>query len=69
MWSVLDGSTLAVIKTPDAEAPPNMNVQSVLTIDVWEHAYSVDRQNARANHVQACIDNSLHWEFAAKNLG
>lgn len=68
-WLVLDGSKLAVIKTPNAETPLTMNVKPLLTIDVWEHAYYLDRQNARAAYVQACIDSLLNWEFVAQNLG
>jgi Fe-Mn family superoxide dismutase len=43
-------------------------LRPLLTIDVWEHAYYLDFQNKRADHVNALIDNLVNWEFAAENL-
>jgi Fe-Mn family superoxide dismutase len=37
-------------------------------IDVWEHAYYLDRQERRAEYVNAVVDNLLEWDFAASNL-
>ena len=39
-----------------------------MTIDVWEHAYYLDYQNRRVDHVNAVIDKLANWEFAAQNL-
>jgi superoxide dismutase, Fe-Mn family len=60
---------LSLVKTEDAELPLTMGMRPLLTIDVWEHAYYLDYQNRRADHVNAVIDKLLNWEFAAKNLG
>ena len=38
-------------------------------IDVCEHAYYLDYQNKRPEHVKAVVENLLNWEFAAENLG
>ena len=43
-------------------------MRPLLTIDVWEHAYYLDYQNERADHVNAVIDRPANWEFAAENL-
>jgi superoxide dismutase, Fe-Mn family len=68
-WLVLDGEKLKIIKTPDANTPLSDGPKPLLTIDVWEHAYYLDYQNRRVDHVNAVIDKLANWEFAAENLG
>ncbi len=67
-WLVLEGDKLKVVKTGNADNPVVHGQIPLLTIDVWEHAYYLDYQNRRADHVKAVIDNLLNWEFAAANL-
>jgi len=67
-WLVLEGTHLKVIKTADAGNPITQGLRPLLTIDVWEHAYYLDYQNKRADHVNAVIDKLANWEFAAENL-
>jgi superoxide dismutase, Fe-Mn family len=67
-WLVLEGTRLKVIKTANAETPITQGAKPLLAIDVWEHAYYLDYQNRRADHVSAVIDKLLNWEFAARNL-
>jgi Fe-Mn family superoxide dismutase len=68
-WLVLEGTRLKVIKTANADTPITQGAKPLLAIDVWEHAYYLDYQNKRADHVNAVIDKLLNWEFAARNLG
>jgi Fe-Mn family superoxide dismutase len=68
-WLVQDGEKLRIVKTPDAKTPLTDEVKPLLTIDVWEHAYYLDYQNRRVDHVNALIDRLANWEFAAQNLG
>lgn len=69
-WLVADKKgKLSIVKTGDAEVPVTQGLKPLLTIDVWEHAYYLDYQNRRADHVKAVIDKLLNWEFAANNLG
>jgi superoxide dismutase, Fe-Mn family len=67
-WLVLEGTRLKVVKTADADTPLTQGAKPLLAIDVWEHAYYLDYQNRRADHVNALIDKLLNWEFAARNL-
>ena len=67
-WLVLDGQKLRVVKTANAENPLTARMKPLLAIDVWEHAYYLDFQNRRADHVNAVLDKLINWEFAAENL-
>jgi Fe-Mn family superoxide dismutase len=67
-WLVAEGGKLKLVKTPNAENPMVKGQTALLTIDVWEHAYYLDYQNRRPDHVNAVIDRLLNWDFAAQNL-
>ncbi len=68
-WLVRDGEKLKILKTPNADTPLTGATKPLLTIDVWEHAYYLDYQNRRGDHVNAVLDKLANWEFAAENLG
>ncbi|GAC1301080.1 MAG: superoxide dismutase [Steroidobacteraceae bacterium] len=67
VWLVSDGGKLKVTKTGNAETPIAHGSKPLMTIDVWEHAYYLDYQNKRADHVNAVLDKLINWEFAARN--
>jgi superoxide dismutase, Fe-Mn family len=67
-WLVSDGSALRITKTGNGDDPLPQHQRPLLTIDVWEHAYYLDYQNRRVDHVHAVLDHLLNWEFAASNL-
>ncbi|HVQ02813.1 MAG TPA: superoxide dismutase [Burkholderiaceae bacterium] len=67
-WLVQDGQTLRVVTTSNADSPLTTSQRALLTIDVWEHAYYLDYQERRPDHLGAVIANLLNWDFAAQNF-
>ncbi len=68
-WLVYAGGKLEVRKTPNADTPlTEGGVTPLLTMDVWEHAYYLDFQNARPKYMAAWVDNLVNWDFANENL-
>jgi Fe-Mn family superoxide dismutase len=68
-WLIEDHGKLKVVKTGNAHTPIEQGLNPLLTIDVWEHAYYLDYQNRRVDHVTAVLDKLINWEFALENAG
>ena len=71
-WLVHDAAaagegSLRIVQTDDAQTPLTGGLTPLLVIDVWEHAYYLDYQNARPAYVEAFIEQLLNWEFASAN--
>jgi len=69
VWLVQEGGKLAVVHTGNADVPATQGRKPLLVVDVWEHAYYLDYQEKRAEHVKAVLDKLINWGFAADNLG
>ena len=67
-WLVLDGGTLKVTKTANADLPLAHGQTALLTMDVWEHAYYLDYQNRRPDYMATYLDKLVNWDFVAANL-
>ncbi len=67
-WLVHDGTSLEILSTTDAVNPVREGKIPLLTIDVWEHAYYLDRQNERGKYIEAVVEHLLNWEFATQNF-
>lgn len=59
---------LKIETTANADTPMAHGGKPLLVADVWEHAYYLDFQNRRPDHVQAWLDKLANWSFAEKNL-
>jgi Fe-Mn family superoxide dismutase len=67
-WLVSKDGKLKIEKTSNAETPMAKGVNCLLTVDVWEHAYYLDYQNARPKYLEAVLGKILNWDYAGENL-
>ncbi len=68
VWLAEKGGKLEVVDTHDADTLADSDYNPLLVIDLWEHAYYLDHQNARPGYLSAVVDGHLNWDFAADNL-
>lgn len=67
-WLVKNSDgTVEIVNTSNAGCPLTEGQTPVLTIDVWEHAYYVDKRNARPAYVEA-FWNLVNWDFVNSNF-
>ena len=67
-WLVLEGDTLTIMKTSNADTPLAHGIKALLAIDVWEHAYYLDYQNRRPDYVATFFEKLVNWGYAESLL-
>ena len=64
-WLVHDGSSLAVLSTPNQDNPITDGKTPLFGVDVWEHAYYLKYQNRRPDYLDA-VWNAVNWAKVAE---
>ena len=68
VWLALRDGAVVIEETHDAGTLANGPAVPLLVIDVWEHAYYLDRRNMRDAYVKAVTEKLLNWDFANSNF-
>jgi Fe-Mn family superoxide dismutase len=68
VWLSADkNGKLVITQEPNAANPIQKGLKPLLTFDVWEHAYYLDYQNRRPDHL-AALWQIINWEVVESRL-
>jgi Fe-Mn family superoxide dismutase len=68
VWLIENNGKLGFFDAANADTPVAHGMAPLAVIDIWEHAYYLDYQNRRADHVRAVIDNLINWDVVGTRL-
>ena len=69
VWlSAQSDGTLVITQESGANNPVTKGLRPLLTFDVWEHAYYLDYQNRRADHLKA-LWALIDWDVIEERFG
>lgn len=63
--TINDNGNIEIHQMPNADNPLRHGLYPLMTIDVWEHAYYLDYQNRRAEHVRN-IWEIINWNVISE---
>lgn len=63
-----DQDALALIGYEDGNNPVALGRPGYLGIDIWEHAYYVDYENRKEEHIRAVLDKIVNWRVIADRV-
>ena len=63
-----DNGKLALVGYEDAENPIAARRPAYLGVDVWEHAYYLDYENRKPEHIKAVLNNIVNWQVVADRI-
>lgn len=67
VWLVIHEEKLEIMPAGNADNPLKYGKHPLLTMDVWEHAYYLDTQNARAKYIEN-FWQVVNWDAVEKRL-
>ena len=67
-WLTYHAGQLWLEGLRNADNPLAHGRTALIGIDVWEHAYYLDYENRRGEHVRAVLDSLINWSAVADRL-
>ena len=63
-----DAGKLALIGYEDGNNPIAVGRPAYLGIDIWEHAYYLDYENRKPEHIRAVLDKLVNWRVVEERM-
>lgn len=63
-----DAGKLALVGYEDGNSPKAVGRPAYLGIDLWEHAYYLDYENRKPEHIRAVLDKIVNWRVVEDRI-